>query len=182
MIGHSEGQPRNNDVAQGVTRDVDPHPKTVCPEQHTPWSALEPLEHFRPGQARPLYEKIEITIEGPDGKTIRTLKAANLAGINRAWWDLRYPAINDVALRTAPAGNPHVWEEKRFVGKESRPVYYYGVGRSQSEAVMRSASGEPTIGPLVAPGTYIVKLVADGQTLMFPTRHQWRHYTKRKPH
>ena len=30
---------------------------------------------------------------------------------------------------------------------------------------MRSASGEPTIGPLVAPGTYTVKLVADGQTL-----------------
>jgi photosystem II stability/assembly factor-like uncharacterized protein len=110
-------------------------------------------------------KKIEITIEGADGKTIRTLKAANLAGINRAWWDLRYPAISDVALRTAPAGNPHVWEEKRFVGKESRPVYYYGVGRSQSESVMHSASGEPTIGPLVGPGTYTAKLVADGQTL-----------------
>ena len=23
--------------------------------------------------------------------------------------------------------------------------------------------------------------LADGQTLVFPTRHQWRHYTKRKP-
>src|SRR5205823_6352236 len=88
-----------------------------------------------------------------------------LAGMNRAWWDRRYPPINDVALRTAPAGNPYVWEEKRFIGKESRPVYYYGVGRSQSESVMRSASGEPTIGPLIAPGTYTVKLVADGQTL-----------------
>jgi hypothetical protein len=30
---------------------------------------------------------------------------------------------------------------------------------------MRSASGEPTIGPLVAPGTYTIKLTADGQTL-----------------
>jgi hypothetical protein len=30
---------------------------------------------------------------------------------------------------------------------------------------MRSASGEPTIGPLVAPGTYTVKLDADGQVL-----------------
>jgi photosystem II stability/assembly factor-like uncharacterized protein len=110
-------------------------------------------------------KKIDITIDGEDGKTIRTLKAENSAGINRTSWDLRYPSINDVALRTTPAGNPHIWEEKRFVGKESRPVYYYGVGRSQSTNAMRSASGEPTIGPLVAPGTYTVKLVADGQTL-----------------
>jgi hypothetical protein len=31
--------------------------------------------------------------------------------------------------------------------------------------VLRSPSGEPTLGPLVAPGTYTVKVVADGQTL-----------------
>jgi hypothetical protein len=110
-------------------------------------------------------KKIDVTIEGEDGKTIRTLKAENSAGINRTSWDLRYPSISDVALRTTPAGNPHIWEEKRFVGKESRPVYYYGVGRSQSTNAMRSASGEPTIGPLVAPGTYTVKLVDDGQTV-----------------
>jgi hypothetical protein len=30
---------------------------------------------------------------------------------------------------------------------------------------MRAPSGEPTIGPLVAPGEYTIKLVADGQTL-----------------
>jgi len=110
-------------------------------------------------------KKIEITIAGPDGKTIRTLKAQNGAGINRTYWDLRYPSINDVALRTVPADNPHIWEEKRFVGKESRPVYYYGVGRSQNDQPLHAASGEPTIGPLVAPGTYTVKLVADGQEL-----------------
>jgi photosystem II stability/assembly factor-like uncharacterized protein len=110
-------------------------------------------------------KKIEITVEGPDGAVIRKLKAENDAGINRTWWDLRYPSISDVELRTIPAGNPHIWEEKRFVGKESRPVFYYGVGRSQSTMALHSASGEPTIGPLVAPGTYTVKLVADGQTL-----------------
>ena len=30
--------------------------------------------------------------------------------------------------------------------------------------------------------TAIRQALADGQTLVFPTRHQWRHYTKRKPH
>jgi photosystem II stability/assembly factor-like uncharacterized protein len=110
-------------------------------------------------------KKIEVTIEGPDGAVIRKLKAENNAGINRTWWDLRYPSINDVELRTVPEGNPHIWEEKRFVGKESRPVYYYGVGRAQSNAALRSPSGEPTLGPLVSPGTYTVKVVADGQTL-----------------
>ena len=110
-------------------------------------------------------KKIEITVEGPDGAVIRKLRTENNAGINRTWWDLRYPPINDVELRTIPEGNPHIWEEKRFVGKESRPVYYYGVGRSQSNFAMRSPSGEPTIGPLVPPGTYTVNLVADGQTL-----------------
>lgn len=110
-------------------------------------------------------KKVEVTIEGPDGKVIRTEKGATGAGLNRVWWDLRYPSISDVELRTTPAGNPHIWEEKRFVGKESRPVYYYGVGRAQSNQIMRSASGEPTIGPLVAPGTYTVTLDADGQKL-----------------
>jgi hypothetical protein len=28
----------------------------------------------------------------------------------------------------------------------------------------------------------IRQALADGQTVAFPTRHQWRHYTKRKPH
>ncbi|MBV9074252.1 MAG: sialidase, partial [Acidobacteria bacterium] len=109
-------------------------------------------------------KKVEITVEGPDGTLIRRLKAENSAGINRTWWDLRYPSINDVELRTIPEGNAHIWEEKRFVGKDSRPVYYYGVGRAQSNFALRSPSGEPTLGPLVAPGTYTVKLVADGQT------------------
>ncbi|MBV9437704.1 MAG: sialidase [Acidobacteria bacterium] len=110
-------------------------------------------------------KKVEITVEGPDGTLIRRLKAENSAGINRTWWDLRYPSINDVELRTIPEGNAHIWEEKRFVGKDSRPVYYYGVGRAQSNFALRSPSGEPTLGPLVAPGTYTVKLVADGRTL-----------------
>lgn len=117
-------------------------------------------------------KKVELTILDSDGSKIHTIAGTNKAGLNRAWWDLRYPPILDVALRTVPAGNPHVWEEKRFVGKDSRPVFYYGVGRAQPEPReeeagrvprLRTASGEPTLGPLVAPGTYTVKLIVDGQ-------------------
>jgi hypothetical protein len=68
------------------------------------------------------------------------------------WWNLRYEPTLTVALRTTPPGNPHIWSEKRFVGKQTRPVFYYGVG------------GESTDGPLVPPGTYTVKLTAAGQT------------------
>jgi len=91
-------------------------------------------------------EPVSITILGPSGETIRTLKGAAKPGVNRVWWDLRYEPIFSVALRTTPPGNPHVWQEKRFLGKDARPIFYYGVG------------GGPTMGPLVAPGAYTVKL------------------------
>ena len=56
----------------------------------------------------------------------------------------------EVRIRTTPAGNPHIWEEKRFRGKDRRGVYYYGIDA-------------PKRGPLVAPGTYTVKLAVDGK-------------------
>ncbi len=66
-------------------------------------------------------------------------------------WDLRYDTAKEVRLRTTPEGNPHVWEEKRFRGKDHRPIIYYGIGNAPE-------------GPLVAPGTYTVKLELDGTT------------------
>ena len=53
-------------------------------------------------------------------------------------------------LRTTPAGNPKVWEEKRFRGMDKRGVYYYGISALRA-------------GPLVVPGTYTVQLSADGK-------------------
>ena len=73
-------------------------------------------------------------------------------GLNRVDWDLRYEPTADVHLRTTPADNPHVWEEKRFRGKDHRGVYYYGIHETKR-------------GPLVAPGTYTVKLTVDGKEL-----------------
>jgi hypothetical protein len=83
---------------------------------------------------------------------VRKLKPSGHRGINRVNWDLRYEPVLKVALRTTPPGNPHIWEEKRFAGRETRPIFYYGVGREDIEA------------PLVPPGVYMVKLEASGQS------------------
>jgi hypothetical protein len=94
--------------------------------------------------------KITLEIVDSDGKPVQKLHTKAHAGINRIWWDLRYEPTLEVALRTTPPGDPKIWAEKRFAGKQTRPVFYYGVG------------GESTDGPLVPPGTYTAKLtVAD---------------------
>jgi photosystem II stability/assembly factor-like uncharacterized protein len=93
---------------------------------------------------------VEITILDPSGQKIRTIRGTNKAGVNRVYWDLAYEPTSDVRIRTTPPGNPHVWEEKRFRGKDSRGVFYYGID-------------VPKKGPLVAPGTYTVKLAVAGK-------------------
>ena len=105
-------------------------------------------EPEEPAAAKP--SPVEITILDPAGQKIRTIKGTNKAGVNRVTWDLAYEPTMDVRIRTTPAGNPHVWEEKRFRGKDSRGVFYYGID-------------VPKRGPLVAPGTYTVKLAVDGK-------------------
>ncbi|HEY6929880.1 MAG TPA: sialidase, partial [Thermoanaerobaculia bacterium] len=107
-----------------------------------------PRDPFAPKKKNP----VEITILDSAGQKIRTIKGTNAAGINRITWDLRYAPTEEVRLRATPKTNPHIWEEKRFVGKDQRGVYYYGID-------------SPKRGPLVAPGTYTVKLTVDGQEL-----------------
>ena len=84
------------------------------------------------------------------GRMIRRLQPTRRDGLNRVTWDLRYEPTREVALRTTPPTNPHVWEEKRFAGERTRPILYYGIGQTR-------------LGPLVVPGTYTVKLAVDGR-------------------
>ena len=93
---------------------------------------------------------VEIAIRNAAGETIRRLQVTGTAGLNRAWWNLRHEPTVDVKIRTTPPGNPHVWEEKRFRGSETRPILYYGIEQAKQ-------------GPLVAPGTYTVALKVDGR-------------------
>ena len=58
---------------------------------------------------------------------MRKLNGGRGAGINRVWWDLRYERTKEPELRTTPPSNPHIWEEKRFKGHDTRGIYHYGI-------------------------------------------------------
>ena len=71
--------------------------------------------------------------------------------MNRQTWDLRYDTPQLVALRTTPPENPHIWEEPRFRGADSRPITHWGAEQAQ-------------VGPIAAPGKYTSRLTVDGET------------------
>ncbi len=92
-------------------------------------------------------KKVEISIVGSDGKTIRSLTGPAEPGINRIWWDLHYEAPVVVKLRNSPPGEPWV---KTDSGPDHdwRPLVHWR---------------NYTNGPEVAPGVYTVKLNVDGK-------------------
>ncbi|HEU4642516.1 MAG TPA: hypothetical protein VFS44_08685 [Gemmatimonadaceae bacterium] len=94
-------------------------------------------------------DSVEIVIRDAQGRTVRKLKGPERSGIDRVAWDLRWEKTKEVELRTTPPGQTHIWEEKRFVGKRTRPVVHYGIE-------------EPKLGPLAAPGTYTVDIAVRG--------------------
>jgi photosystem II stability/assembly factor-like uncharacterized protein len=96
-------------------------------------------------------EPIQGQILGPDGKVVRELRnLPGRPGLNRAQWDMHYDPPKLVALRTTPSENPHIWEEPRFRGQESRPITHWGAQQAE-------------VGPVVAPGKYTLKLTIDGE-------------------
>lgn len=94
---------------------------------------------------------VTIEIVDNDGKVIRKLHGSGHPGINRIWWNLRYPPTAEVKLRTTPAAQPHIWEERRFLGKKTREIYHWGINPAKR-------------GPLVMPGKYTVRLI-DGKNV-----------------
>ncbi len=98
---------------------------------------------------------VAITILDSAGNVVRTLEGTKDAGINRVYWNLRYPLVREVKLRTTPESYPQIWSDSRFIGKKTRRIYHWGIG--------------PTLlGALAEPGTYTVKLTVDGKTLTEP--------------
>jgi hypothetical protein len=98
---------------------------------------------------------VQVQILDADGKVVRDLHPTGRQGLNRASWDLRYDPPRLVALRTTPPENPHIWEEPRFRGQDTRPVTHWGLEPAQ-------------VGPVVVPGKYTVKLTVDGRSLTQP--------------
>ncbi len=99
---------------------------------------------------------VQIEILDQSGAVIRTMPASARAGFNRASWDLRYDAPQRVALRTTPPDNPHIWEEPRFSGRDTRPIVHWGI------------EGAAGAAPIAAPGKYSVRLRVNGQVLTRP--------------
>jgi photosystem II stability/assembly factor-like uncharacterized protein len=97
----------------------------------------------------------QMQILDAEGKLVRELRTQPQAGLNRVRWDLRYDPPKLVALRTTPAENPHIWEEPRFRGQDSRAVTHWGLDPAE-------------VGPMAVPGRYTVKLSVDGQTYTQP--------------
>jgi hypothetical protein len=83
------------------------------------------------------------------------LEQKGRAGINRAKWDLRYESPRVIALRTVAPANRHIWDEPRFRDSDSRPITHWG-------------SKPAEVGPIVAPGSYSVRLTVDGQSFVQP--------------
>jgi hypothetical protein len=96
-----------------------------------------------------------IQISNGEGQVVRELQSDARAGLNRATWDLRYEPPTLIAMRTTPAENPHIWEEPRFRGQDTRPVTHWGLDQAQ-------------VGPIAVPGKYTVKLTVDGQSFTQP--------------
>jgi len=99
---------------------------------------------------------IQLEILDAKGEPVRKLpEMTGRAGWNRAAWDMRYDPPRMVALRTTPPEDPHIWEEPRFQGQDTRPITHWGV-----------STNEP--GPLVGPGKFTLKMTVDGQTYTQP--------------
>ena len=98
---------------------------------------------------------VQLQVLDAGGTVVRDLRATGRAGLNRVSWDLRHDPPRLVQMRTTPAENPHIWEEPRFRGQDTRPVTHWGLEQAQ-------------VGPIVTPGKYTVKLTVDGQTLTQP--------------
>ncbi len=113
-------------------------PNAVVSGENVPYGA--DLNYYLPAAAK----SATLTIRGGDGQVVRTVTGDAHAGLNRAWWDLRYAPPTTVRLLTAPPGMPWV----QLGAQGSRPLVAWG--------------GNPG-SPRVLPGTYEVQLTVDGQ-------------------
>ena len=93
-------------------------------------------------------DTVQLNIVDGGNNVIRTMKVPGRAGFNRVTWNLQYDAPKQIELRTTPPDNPHIWDEPRFKGKDTRPITHWGI------------QGAQRTGPIAAPGNYTVVLKA----------------------
>lgn len=87
---------------------------------------------------------VSIEVLDAGGKVVRSLDGTASAGLNRVWWDLRYPSRRTVRLRMPPPNA--LW---RQVPREGLPSQQWG--------------GAFQHGPQAVPGSYTVRITAGGR-------------------
>jgi len=95
-------------------------------------------------------DRVKFEIVDAAGVVIRRFDGPSRAGLNRAAWDMRHDGPAQVELRTIPPDNPHIWEEARFKGRDTRPIVHWGIQGTQRQ------------GPLATPGRYTVRMSLGG--------------------
>src|SRR5262249_2150120 len=88
----------------------------------------------QPGQAPFLFtlgtaptQPIKMEILDAGGKVIKTEQLIGHQGLNGASWNLQYEPPTLVALKTTPQENPHIWDETRFQGTDTRRITHWGI-------------------------------------------------------
>jgi hypothetical protein len=87
--------------------------------------------------------EVKLRIEDSSGEVVRTLDGTSHAGVNRVWWNFTGEGVTQIKLRTKPLYAD--WYTMPETYRPSGGGGFFGGG-----------------GPIVAPGTYTVTLVVDG--------------------
>jgi photosystem II stability/assembly factor-like uncharacterized protein len=148
-----------------ILDDITPLEQMAQKAQDVPVRLFAPRETFRlyPNAAAAITYSLKAAPKAPpkieildsNGGVIRKLDAPGRAGMNRGEWNFLYDPPKLVSLRTTPPENPHIWEERRFRGNDSRQVLHWGIREAE-------------VGPMALPGKYTVRLTVDGQTFTQP--------------
>lgn len=129
--------PRNAYRFRTTVTQVQEYKNGITEGENIPYGA--DLDYYLPSAA-----PVQITITNSAGQVIRVMDEKGTAGLNRVFWNLRYKNLLQAKLLTDPPGEP--WVHTPAAG---RPLSVWGAPR-------------PDYGPLAVPGTFTVKLSADG--------------------
>jgi len=95
--------------------------------------------------------EVKISILDANQKLVNSFTGSKHAGINRVYWNLRYPDSPEVKLRTLPLGHPGL-----AYGPQS--IQYNKDG--WRELIVEGTGPD---GPMAVPGTYTVQIEVDGK-------------------
>ena len=101
-------------------------------------------------------EMVKLEMLDSAGRVIRTMNGKGRPGLNKVAWNLRYDPPRQVEMRHTPPEQPFIWDDPRFVGKETRGVFHWGI------------QGPQTNGPLAAPGRYSARVTVNGKSQTRP--------------